>query len=79
VNSLVQKVLVQVVVDVLVTKATSGTSGAGVSPVVVMIGDVKMASVNIPQGITVTNQRTLPVVMEVVPRDSNPVRCANDV
>jgi hypothetical protein len=45
----------------------------------VMIGDVKMASVNIPQGITVTNQRTLPVVMEVVPRDSNPVRCANDV
>lgn len=55
-DSLVQEVLVQVVVDVLVTKAASGTSGAGVSPVVVVVGDVKMTSINIPQGITVTDQ-----------------------
>lgn len=79
VNSLVQEVLIQVIVDVLMTKATCGASSARVSPVVVMICDMKMTGINIPQCITVANQGALPVVMEVVPRDSDPIGSSNNI
>jgi len=79
VNSLVQKVLVQVVVDVLVTKAASRAASAGIFPVVVVIGDVKVTKVNVPELIVVANQRALPVVVEVVPRYRDPIRGPNDV
>lgn len=72
-DSLVQKVLVQVVVDVLVTKATGRATRAQVPPVVVVVSYVEMAKVDIPESIAVANQRALPVVVEVIPGDCDPV------
>lgn len=79
VDGLVQEVLVQVVVDVLMTEAASGATSTRIPPIVVMIGDVKVTSINIPQSIAVADQRALPVVVEIVPGDSNPVGSANNV
>lgn len=79
VDSLVQEILVQVVVDMLVTEAASGATSAGIPPVVVVVSDVQVAKVDSPECIAVSNQRTLPVVMEVVPRHSNPIRGADNV
>lgn len=73
VDSLVQEVLAQVVVDVLVAKATSRATGAGIPPVVVVVSNVEVARVDISESITVANQGALPVVVEVVPGDSDPV------
>jgi hypothetical protein len=73
VDSLVQEVLVQVVVDVLVTKAASRAAGAAIPPVVVVVGDVQMARVDVPESIAIANQGALPVVVKVVPGDSDPV------
>ena len=38
-----------------------------------------MALVDIPQSITVTDQRALPVIMEVVPAHGNPVASSNNI
>lgn len=73
VDSLVKEVLVEVVVHMLVTKATSRTAGSHVAPVVVMVCDVEVAEVEIAEGSIVTNEGRLPVVVEVVPRDGDPV------
>lgn len=78
-DGLVEEVLVEVVVDMLMTKATSRTAGAHMLPVVVMIGDVEMAKVNVPESRVVAHERRLPVVVEVVPRDGHPVGTADDV
>lgn len=72
-DSLVQKVLVQVVVDVLMTEATSRTTGARVPPVIVVVGHMEVARVDISESITVTDEGALPVVVEVVPGDSDPI------
>lgn len=66
-DSLVQEVLVQVVVHMLVAKATSGTTGSHVAPVVVMVCDVEVAEVEVAEGSVVANEGRLPVVVEVVP------------
>ncbi len=79
VDSLIQEVLVQVVVNVLVTKAASRAASARVPPVVVVVSDVKVAKVNIPEGIAVANQGALPVVVKVVPGDGDPIRGTDDV
>ncbi len=47
---MVEEVDVQVVVDVLVAEPASGAAGAHVAPVVVVVGDVKMAGVDGPEG-----------------------------
>ena len=72
-NSLVQKILVQVVVDVLVPEAPRGPARTRVTPVVVVVGDVQVAGVNVTEGVAVSYQRALPVVVEVVPRYCDPV------
>jgi hypothetical protein len=79
VDGLVQEVLVQVVVDVLVTEAASRAPSARVPPVVVVVSNVEMASVNISESIAVTNQGALPVVVEVVPGDSDPITSTDDI
>ncbi|CAF3525084.1 unnamed protein product [Fusarium graminearum] len=66
-DGLVQEVLVKVVVDVLVTESSSGSTRTHVSPVVVVVCNVKVAEVEIAEGSIVTDERGLPVVMEVVP------------
>lgn len=66
-DRLVQEVLVQVVVDVLVAEAPRGTAGARVAPVVVVVGDVQVAKVDVAQGVAVADEGRLPVVVEVVP------------
>lgn len=78
-DSLIQEVLIQVVVDMLVTKAAGGAASAGSLPVVVVVGDVQVAKVDVPELVVISDQRALPVVMEIVPRDSDPVRGADDV
>ena len=78
-NRLVEEVDIQVVVDVLVAEPASGTAGAHVLPVVVVVGDVEMARVEGPEGGIVANQRGLPVVVKVIPRDSDVVGPADDV
>lgn len=79
VDRLVQKVLVKVVVDVLVAETSGRSTRTLVAPVVVVKGDVEMALVNRPQRIAVTNQRALPVVMEVVPGNRDPVAATDNV
>ena len=78
-DCLVQEILVEVVVDVLVAEAAGGASGANVAPVVVVVGNVQLAKVDVAQVVAVTNERRLPVVVEIVPGDSDPIGGAVDV
>ena len=70
---LVQEVLVDVVVDVLVAEAAGGAPRPRALPVVVVVGDVQAARVLVAVGVRVAYQGRLPVVVEVVPRDGDPV------
>lgn len=79
VDGLVSKVLVEVVVDVLVAEAAGGTARSRAAPVVVVVGDVQVAPVDVAQGVAVADEGRLPVVVEVVPRDSDPVGRADNV
>jgi hypothetical protein len=72
-DSLVQKILVQIVVDVLVPEAPRGPARARIAPVVVVVSNVQMAGVDVTQGVAVSYQRALPVVVEVVPGYGDPV------
>jgi hypothetical protein len=54
-NSLVQKILVQVVVDVLVSEAPRGPARTRVTPVVVVVGDVQVAGVDVAEGVAVSD------------------------
>lgn len=78
-DGLVQEVDVVVVVDMLVTETTGGATGALVSPVVMMVRDVEVAKINVAERSIVTDERGLPVVVEVVPRDRDEIRSANNV
>jgi hypothetical protein len=79
VDGLVEEVDVEVVVDVLVPETPGRTAGAHVVPVVVVVGDVEMARVDVAEGGVVADEGRLPVVVEVVPRDGDPVGAADDV
>jgi hypothetical protein len=48
-------------------------------PVVVVVGQVQLAKVDVAQGVRVADQIALPVVVEVVPGDSDPVAAANGI
>lgn len=78
-DGLVQEVAVEVVVDVLVTEAASGTARALVAPVVVVVGQVQVAKVLLAAGVAVADEGGLPVVVEVVPRDGDPVGRVVDI
>jgi hypothetical protein len=78
-NRLVQKILIQVVVDVLMPEAPRGPPRARIAPVVVVVRDVKMVGVDVAEGVAVSYQRALPVVVEVIPGDGYPVGGADDV
>lgn len=67
VDGLVEEVHVEVVVDVLMTEAASRATSSLIAPVVVVVGDVEMALVDISQRIAVANEGALPMVMEVIP------------
>jgi hypothetical protein len=56
VQRLVPKVDVQVVVDVLVAEAPGGSARALVAPVVVVVGDVQVARVDVAEGVVVANE-----------------------
>lgn len=71
-DGLVEKVLVQVVVDVLAAEAPRGAARSLVAPVVVVVRDVQVAGVEAAEGRVVADQRGLPVVVEVVPGDGDP-------
>lgn len=79
VDRLVVEVLVVVVVHVLVAEAACGAAGAAVLVAVVVEGDVQVAAVDVAEGVVVADEVGLVVVVEVVPRDGDPVRGANDV
>lgn len=79
VDRLIEEILVQVVVHVLVAEAAGGTAGAAALPVVVVVGDVQSAEVDVAEGVAVADEGGLPVVVEVVPRNGDPIRCAADV
>lgn len=72
-DSLIQKILIQVVVDVLVPEASRGPARTRIAPVVVVVGDVQVAGIDVAEGVAVSYQRALPVVVEVVPRYCDPV------
>lgn len=67
VESLEAEILVVVIVQVLESKATGITTGTQVAPVVVVVGQVKLAEVNIAKSVAVTDERRFVVVVEVVP------------
>ena len=66
-NILEAEILLLVVVQVLESEATSVTTGTQVAPVVVVVGQVKLAEVNIAKIVAVTDERRFVVVVEVVP------------
>ena len=78
-DRLVVEVLVVVVVHVLVTEAARGSAGAAVLVAVVVDGDMQVAAVDLAEGVVVADEVGLVVVVEVVPRDGDPVRGADDV
>lgn len=55
-DGLIQEVLVVVVVDVLVAETSRRASSPLVSPVVVMVCNVKVSKVDIPQLVAVANE-----------------------
>jgi len=67
VDRLVVEVDVEVVVNVLVAEPAGGAARAHVAPVVVVVGDVQVARVDVAEGRVVADQGRLPVVVEVVP------------
>lgn len=66
-DSLVAEILVVVVVQVLVSESACVSAGTEVLPVVVVVGDVEEATVNVTESIVVTNEGCFVVVVEVVP------------
>lgn len=78
-NGLVQEVLIQVVVDMLVTESSSGSTSTGVPPVVMVVGDVKVSRIDVSESVAVADQRALPMIVEVVPGHCDPIRGANDI
>lgn len=63
----------------LMTKPSGRTASPLVAPVVVVVGDVQVAKVNVTEVGVVADEGGLPVVVEVVPRDGDPVGAADDV
>lgn len=78
-DGLVIELLVVVVVDVLVAEAARGAARALVLPEVVVVRDVEVAKVDVAEVGVVADERGLPVVVEVVEGDGDPVRGADDV
>ena len=79
VDRLVVEVDVEVVVDVLVAEAPRGPARAHVLPEVVVVADVQVAEIDVAESRVIADQRRLPVVVEVVPRDRDVVGAADDV
>ena len=78
-DGLVEEVDIEVVVDVLVPETAGRTAGPHVPPVVVVVGDVEVIGVDITERGVVADKGRFPVVVEVVPRDGDPVGAADDV
>ena len=57
----------------LVAEATGRAAGAHVLPEVVVVGDVELAAVNVAEGGVVADEGRLPMVVEVIPGDGDPV------
>lgn len=55
-DRLVQKVDVEIVVDVLVPEAAGGTARARVPPVVVVVGYMQVAGVDVAEGVAVADE-----------------------
>lgn len=72
-GGLAEEVLIEIVADVLVAETTRRSSSVIILPVFMVVGDVKMAEVEVVKGLIVTCQGELPVVVEVVPGDGDPV------
>ena len=66
--------------DVLVSRlGYCGKTRISTYPVVVVVGQVQLAKVDSAKSIGVANEVALPVVVEVVPRDGDPIAAANGV
>ena len=78
-DGLVEEVDVEVVVEMLMPETAGVASRSNSVPVVVMVGYVQVAKVNVPEGVVVADQRGLVVVVEIVPGDGDVVRGADDV
>lgn len=61
------------------SEPSRGAAGAFVSPVIMMIGDVEVSKIDIPEGGIVSYEGRFPMVVEVVPRYSYPVRTTDNV
>lgn len=66
-DSLVAEIFVVVVVQMLMSEASGITTSTQVSPVIVVIGKMKMAEINATELIVVADERGFVVVVEVVP------------
>jgi hypothetical protein len=79
VQRLVQIIEIEIIIHVLVAEPPCGTTGTDGVPVVVVVGDVQMARVEVAEFRVVADEGRFPVVVEVVPGDGDVVRGANDV
>jgi hypothetical protein len=76
---LVEEVDIEVVVEMLVSETTGVASCSNSVPVVVMVGYVQVAKVEVAESVVVADQGGLVVVVEVVPGDGDVVRGADYV
>ena len=60
-------------------EAAAGPTSAAVPPVVVVVGQMQLSKVDVSQDVRVPHQVRLPVVVEVVPRDGDPVAATDRV
>lgn len=72
-------VLIAVGVDVSGSESERWKTGVDVGEVVVVVGDVELASVLRSVGVGVTDERALPVVGELVPGDSDSIGSVSDI
>lgn len=56
-DGLEEEVIVVVVVDVLATEASGGTTSTDGLPLVVVVGDAELASIDLAEDIAVANER----------------------
>lgn len=72
-NGLEAEILVVVVVQMLGTEATGVTAGAEVAPVVVVVGQVELTTIDVTELVVVANERCFVVIVEIVPGDGDPI------
>ena len=72
-DRLIAEILVVVVVDVLGSESSGWATSAEILEVVVVVGDVEVAGIDVTECGIVADQRCFVVIVKVVPGDCDPI------